>query len=475
MPNPRRTKIVCTLGPATRHPKEITALVDAGMNVVRLNASHGDLNEHAQTIRHVRQVAHGKNLPIAILLDLPGPKIRIGEVPEGMYLERGRNLTLTSRPGDIIPAAVYLPNPEVAESVSAGTDLFLDDGLIHLKVISSVDGVIETEVLVGGPLSSHKGLAVPGVSLPIDIVTPRDAEVIHFGVEQGVDWIAASFVRSADDVAAVRRHIESAGGSIPVIAKIEKHEAVDAIDEIIEVSDGIMVARGDLGVETSIWDVPVIQKEIIRKCNCAGKPVITATQMLESMISQRRPTRAEATDVVNAILDGSDCVMLSAETAVGRYPSETVQMMDHLAQTAEAAMDYATTLTARRKDKPGNVTDAISGATCEIAHDLGAAAILTATTSGSTARMVARYRPKSPILGITANPETYRRLALSWGVTPLMAPQSETVDDTLRNSFRAARHSGLVKPGDTVVLTAGFPAGQSGNTNLIRVATFKEG
>jgi pyruvate kinase len=354
--------------------------------------------------------------------------------------------------------------------VKPGDSLFLDDGTIQLRVLDKTDEDIHTEVLVGGVLTSHKGVAVPGVSLDIDPITERDVEAVKFGVENGVDWIAASFVRSGNDIQRLRALVTGHGARIPLIAKIEKHEAVNNIDEIIHAADAIMVARGDLGVEVNIWEVPTIQKRIIRRCNRVGKPVITATQMLESMTQNRRPTRAEVTDVVNAILDGTDCVMLSGETAMGEYPVETVTMMNDLALTAETTMDHTAILRRRMGDPGKSVTDAISGATVEIAQTLDLAAILCATHSGHTARMISRYRPKAPIIGITNLPESYRRMALIWGVTPIMAPVAETIDDTLANSFNAARDAGLVHPGDQVVLTGGLPVGKPGYTNLIRVA-----
>jgi pyruvate kinase len=467
----RRTKIICTLGPATEAPETIRALIEAGMNVARLNFSHGSFDDHARTIRNIREQARSLRKPIAVLQDLPGPKIRIGELLCGsIELRHNDPFVLTSRPVPGSPAEAPLPSPMICRAVKPGDSLFLDDGTIQLRVTGKTDEDIFTEVLVGGILTSHKGVAVPGVSLDIDAITERDIEAVQFGVKQGVDWIAASFVRSADDIHRLRGLVAEHNVRIPLIAKIEKHEAVQNIDEIIQAADGIMVARGDLGVEMNIWEVPTIQKRIIRRCNRVGKPVITATQMLESMTQNRRPTRAEVTDVVNAILDGTDCVMLSGETAMGLYPIETVTMMNDLALTAESTMDHSAILRRRMGDPGKSVTDAISGATVEIAQTLEVAAILCATHSGHTARMISRYRPKAPIIGITTSPETCRRLGLIWGVTPIMAPLAETIDDTLANSFNAARDAGVVQTGDQVVLTGGLPVGKPGYTNLIRVA-----
>ncbi|HEY3268596.1 MAG TPA: pyruvate kinase [Armatimonadota bacterium] len=468
----RRTKIICTIGPASQSPEQLRALMQAGMNVARLNFSHGAFEDHARVIRHIREQARALRRPVAILQDLPGPKIRIGTFAEGpINLERGHSFTLTCREVAGSQSEVTLPNSEVCASVKVGDSIFLDDGSVQLRVTNRTDTDIATEVLVGGTLTSHKGVTAPGVTLAIDAITPRDIECLQFGIQQGVDWVAASFIRSADDLRCLRAHMDAAGARIPLIAKIEKHEAVNNIDEIIAEADAIMVARGDLGVEVNIWEVPSIQKMIIRRCNRIGKPVITATQMLESMTHNRRPTRAEVTDVVNAILDGTDCIMLSGETAIGLYPVETVEMMNDLAVTAESGIDHASILRRRMADQARTVTDAIGGATVEIAQNLNLAAILTATSSGHTARMVSRYRPKAPIIGVTTKPDTYRRLALSWGVIPIMAPVAETIDDTLHNSFNAARDAGLVQVGDQVVLTGGMPVGQPGHTNLIRVTT----
>lgn len=471
----RRTKIICTLGPASQSPEIISSLIRAGMNVVRLNFSHGTLDDHARTIRFVREQARKLRKPMAILADLAGPKIRIGDIPGGpVTLERGHTLTLTSREVEGSRDIVTLPTEAVCQAVRVGDSLFLDDGSIQLKVEETDGTDIRTVVLVGGQLSSNKGVTVPGVTFDIGAITDEDVETVRFAVDQGLDFIAASFVRSTDDLRHLRNVIQEAGGATPIVAKIEKHEAVQNIDEIIEEADAVMVARGDLGVEMNIWEVPTIQKMIIRRCNRKGKPVITATQMLESMTDNRRPTRAEVTDVVNAILDGTDCVMLSGETAVGRYPVETVEMMNDLAITAESNIDHGSILRRRMSDQSRTVTDAISGAACEIAQNLNVAAILAATSSGRTARMISRYRPKAPIIGVTTSPESYRRLCLCWGVIPIMAPIAETVDDALDNSFDAARGAGRIAPGDVVVLTAGLPVGQPGHTNLIRVATVEE-
>lgn len=471
----KRTKIICTIGPATNSADGIRSLIGAGMNVARLNFSHGEFEEHARTIRYIREQARKARGPVAILLDLPGPKIRIDEIVGGpVTLQRDQEFVLTSRKVHGSAEGVTLPSQEVRKAVKPGDSIFLDDGSIQLKVLSTDETDIRTRILVGGNLSSHKGVAVPGVRLDVTAITSRDLEALAFGVEHAVDWFAMSFVRCASDLNELRSHMDALGASIPIIAKIEKHEAVSDIDAIIGAADAVMVARGDLGVDLNIWEVPTIQKDIIRRCNRVGKPVITATQMLESMTFNPRPTRAEVTDVANAILDGTDCVMLSGETAVGKYPAETVSMMVEIAKNAETTLDYGGILKTRMEDQASTVTDSISAATVVVARHLGAAAILTATSSGSTARMISRYRPKTPIIGVTTRPETYRRLALSWGVIPVLAPVAETIEDTLDTSFNTARDAGLVKPGDTVVLTGGLPVGVPGHTNLIRVATVEE-
>jgi len=467
----RRTKIVCTIGPATRSPEALGQLLGAGMNVARLNFSHGSHAQHAEVIGHLRRLAEEMDVPLALLQDLSGPKVRVGNVPgEGVQLRPGAALTLTQEdvPGD--EHQVNLPVPEIFEAVGVGTHLMLDDGLMELRVTAKRATALVCEVVVGGLLTSHKGVNVPGVSLPIAAVTDKDLEDLKFGIAQRVDYVAASFVRSASDIAVLRGVCEAARAKIPLIAKIEKHEAISNIDSIMEAVDGIMVARGDLGVEVPIDEVPVIQKMLIHKANRAGKPVITATQMLDSMIRNPRPTRAEVTDVANAIFDGTDAVMLSGETAVGAYPFETVRMMAKIAAHTESSGEYTKMMGEKMKlDTGKSITGAIGQATCDIAHDLDCAAILTASATGRTARVVSRYRPRAPIICATNRPETFNRLALVWGVHPVLVDIADDSDSMMQACLDAAGKTGLVKNDDVVVLTGGVPVGRPGSTNFLKI------
>ncbi len=409
--------------------------------------------------------------PLAILQDLSGPKVRVGVIQgSGVVLSPGAEITLTMDdvPGD--EKEINLPVPEIFEAVVPGTHLMLDDGLLELRVKSKRSGRLVCEVIVGGLLTSHKGVNVPHVSLPIAAVTDKDLEDLKFGIAQKVDYVAASFVRSASDVAVLRGVCEAARAKIPLIAKIEKHEAVDAIDSIMEAVDGIMVARGDLGVEVPIDEVPIIQKMLIRKANRAGKPVITATQMLDSMIRNPRPTRAEVSDVANAIFDGTDAVMLSGETAMGAYPFEAVRMMAKIAVHTESSMDYGKILDEKmRFDTGKSITGAIGQATCDIAHDLSCAAILTASAAGRTARVVSRYRPRAPIICATNRADTYQRLALVWGVQSVMVDIADDSDSMMQACIDAAGQTGQVQTDDIVVITGGVPVGRPGSTNFIKI------
>ncbi len=467
----RRTKIVCTIGPATRSPENLRLLVLAGMNVARLNFSHGTHAQHAEVVASLREIAADLGVPLALLQDLSGPKVRVGNVAgDGVLLRPGAEITLTMDdvPGD--EHEINLPVPEIFEAVTAGTHLMLDDGLLELRVKSKRGTTLVCDVVVGGLLTSHKGVNVPGVTLPIAAVTDKDLEDLKFGIAQKVDYVAASFVRSASDIAVLRGVCEAARAKIPLIAKIEKHEAIANIDSIMEAVDGIMVARGDLGVEVPIDEGPIIQKMLIHKSNRAGKPVITATQMLDSMIRNPRPTRAEVSDVANAIFDGTDAVMLSGETAMGAYPFETVRMMAKIATHTESSMDYGKILDEKMRFETGqSITGAIGQATCDIAHDLSCAAILTASATGRTARVVSRYRPRAPIICATNRKETYQRLALVWGVQPVMVDMADDSDSMMQASIDAASKTGFVKNDDIVVLTGGVPVGRPGSTNFIKI------
>jgi len=471
----RRTKIVCTIGPASDDPAVLRELLKAGMDVARLNFSHGTREEHGERLRRLRAVAaeEGKNL--AVLLDTKGPEIRLGYLErEPVVLEEGRYTVLTTEPvrgtADLLPVS-YRGLPA---DVRPGDTILLADGLIALKVVTT-DGRREVRCLVenGGELTSQKGINLPGVTVNLPAVTAQDEADIVFGVHAGVDFIAASFVRKAQDILEIRRIVEEAGGRQHVVAKIESAQAVAGLADIVDVADGIMVARGDLGVEIATEEVPLVQKDIIRRCNLAGKPVVTATQMLESMIHNPRPTRAEASDVANAILDGTDAVMLSAETAAGRWPVEAVRTMDRIARRTEAALPHPEMMDRQRRNLSGTITGAVSHATVTSADDLGAAAIVTVTQSGYTARMVSRFRPRAPVIAVTPSPEVQRRLALVWGVTALAAgPRgAKGTDELIAEAFDAALAAGMIRPGDLVVVSAGVPAGLPGSTNMVRVHT----
>ena len=472
----RKTKIVCTIGPASDSIDTLKKLLLAGMNVARLNFSHGTHEEHQRRIAAIRRAAAAVGKNVAIMLDTKGPEIRLGYFKEEpVLLEVGAMVTLTTEniKGDRENIPVNYPG--LPRDVREGDTIMVADGLIALKVLSTGKREIKCLVVNGGELSSQKGVNVPGVAELLPAVTDQDIQDIRFGVEQKLDYIAASFVRKSADVLSIREIIEKAGGSLDIIAKIESRKAVDNLDDIIKVSDGIMVARGDLGVEIPVEEVPLVQKVIIEKCNAVGKPVVTATQMLESMINNPRPTRAEASDVANAIFDGSDALMLSGETAAGKHPLESVETMARIAERAEAALHYDKLLgregsVATRQ----TVTNAIGLATCAIAHALGAAAVISSTESGHTAKMVSKYRPQAPIIAVTPHQEVMRKLALNWGVQPVLARGSKNTDEMMSAAIEASLNSGLIKGGDLVVFTAGIPVGMKGTTNLIRVHTVSD-
>jgi pyruvate kinase len=466
----RRTKIVCTLGPATDTLPLLQALIAAGMDVARLNFSHGTIAEHGRRIELLRQAAAGAEKDIALMLDTKGPEIRLGTFRQGrVTLKAGDRFVLTTRDvaGDAGKASVSYPG--LPADVRPGTVILLADGVIELTVEAADDTDIVCRVVHGGEVSDRKGVNVPGITVDLPAVTEKDIIDIRFGLEMGIDSVAASFIRQAADVLAVRQILEEAGADCDIIAKIENQDAVKNIDEIIRAADGIMVARGDLGVEIGSEEVPLIQKMIIEKCNHAGKPVVTATQMLESMLGSPRPTRAETSDVANAIFDGSDAIMLSGETAAGRYPVEAVRTMDRIARRTESALKFEEILSRKTIGPLRSVTDAIGHATCHTAQDLGASAIITATTSGHTARIIARYRPQCPIIAVTPEDKVVRRLALTWGVVTCKAAPMESTDEMFRVAVQGALDTGLVRPGDLVVITAGIPMGITGTTNLIKV------
>ena len=463
--NIKKTKIVCTLGPVSENEETLRELIKNGLNVCRLNFSHGSHEEHKGRMDLVKKLREELNMPTAILLDTKGPEIRTGkfEAPE-VLLEEGQTFTITMKDVMGNKEMCTVSYKGLANDVKTGDTILIDDGLVGLTVKEVNGDDIVCEVQNSGIVKNHKGVNVPGVKVNLPAITEKDRSDIEFGIEQGIDFIAASFVRKVSDVLAIREILEANNAThIKIISKIENQEGVDNLDEIIEVSDGIMVARGDLGVEIPTEEIPVVQKLMIKKCNEAGKPVITATQMLDSMIRNPRPTRAEVTDVANAIYDGTDAIMLSGETAAGKYPVEAVKTMATIAKRAEETMRNRRT----KINKSKNVTDAISYATCTTAMDLDARAILSSTASGHTARMVSKFRPDCPIIATTSDESVRRQLSLTWGVLPVMRNKSANTDQVIVNSIEAAKTAEYVNENDIVVITAGG----SETTNLIKVET----
>ena len=473
--NAKKTKIVCTLGPVSQSEETLTKLIENGLNVCRFNFSHGSHEEHKERMDIVKKVRDELKKPVAILLDTKGPEIRTGNFadPE-VFLEEGSKFIITM--ADVIgnKEMCTVSYKGLAEDVVEGDIILIDDGLVGLKVENVVGEEIHCVVENSGIVKNHKGVNVPGVKINLPALTPKDISDIEFGITQGIDFIAASFVRKASDVLAIREVLENNNATdIQIISKIENQEGVDNLDEILQVSDGLMVARGDLGVEIPTEDIPIVQKQMIKKCNALGKPVITATQMLDSMIRNPRPTRAEVTDVANAIYDGTDAIMLSGETAAGKYPVEAVKVMAAIAKRIEETLDYDTILRSKGLNNT-NVTDAISYATCTTAKSLTASGIVTSTSSGYTARMVSKFRPKTPIIAATPNERTSRQLSLSWGVYTVMCEQAENTDDLIDNSIEASKNEGYIHEGELVVITTGVPTGVSGTTNLIKVQVISE-
>ncbi len=466
----RKTKIICTLGPSTEKEGVLEQLMLAGMNVARFNFSHGDHEEQLGRLTQLRAAREKLGLPVAALMDTKGPEIRLREFAEGkVMLEAGQTFTLTTRTvvGDEHQVSISYKN--LPQDVEVGTHILIDDGLIEMTVTNVNDTDIECRVINGGKVSNKKGVNVPNVELSMDYISPKDYKDIVFAVKEDFDFIAASFVRTADDVREVRNILHEHGGdAIKIIAKIENHQGIQNIDEILEEADGIMVARGDMGVEIPMEEVPVIQKMIIKKAYNAGKVVVTATQMLDSMMSHPRPTRAEATDVANAIYDGTSAIMLSGETAAGDYPVEAVETMSRIALRAEDDINYLSRLKSREPNIKPNITDAISHSACLMAGDLNATSIVTVTKSGRTARMISKYRPQSPIVGGSLSEKVCRQLSLSWGVIPLLIEEKQDADELFDHALERAKEEGLVEEGDTVVLTAGVPLGIAGTTNLIK-------
>jgi len=468
----RKTKIVCTIGPASESKAMFTELVKNGLNVARLNFSHGNHEEHLARINMIKEVREELGVPVAILLDTKGPEIRTGKFKEPVYtLVEGQEFTLTTKDylGDQNKCQISYEG--LPEDIKPGDAVLIDDGLIELEVISSNGSEIKTKVLNGGDVKNNKGINVPGVKINLPAITQKDIDDIEFGIANDIDFIAASFIRKASDVLEIRKVLESNNvSSIHIISKIENQEGVDNLEEILEVSDGLMVARGDMGVEIPTELVPLVQKRMIQMCNREGKPVITATQMLDSMIRNPRPTRAETTDVANAIIDGTDAVMLSGETAAGKYPLEAVVTMAKIAQAAENSLDYREELNTRLKlSREIGITYAVSHATVSTALELDASAILTATSSGFTAKKVSKLRPKAPIVACTLTDSACRRMAIVWGVYPIVIGEAMDTDKIFELSVEGAKQYGYIKEGDLIVITAGVPVGISGATNLMKV------
>ena len=471
----RRTKIVATLGPATSSEESIGALIRVGVDVTRFNFSHGDHHMHLKNAETVRSVAKELGRNVAVMQDLQGPKIRTGEVEGGTRLIEGNRVVIV--PGDLVGDASRLSTSyeRLADDVRPGHRLLIDDGLVGLRVESIEDGEVVCEILEGGPVSSHKGLNFPDSSLSIKGLTPKDIEDLRFGIEElHPDWVATSFVRTGDEVHELKERIKEFGGNAPVISKIEKHEAIDNIEEIIRASDGIMVARGDLAVELSAERVPIEQKRMIARCRRLGRPVIVATQMLNSMIENPRPTRAEVSDVANAIFDRADAVMTSGETAVGRYPLQSIREMDRICQAAEGAINYGRDIPASASWGRGDRYDAVTHAACELAEDLEAEAIVTSTQSGLSSIRVARFRPPNKILAVSPIEHTVRMLALVWGVTSIQGEQAGSLEERFQGAVDAAEEAGHLKEGDQIIMTGGTAGSLPGTANVVEVLTVGE-
>jgi pyruvate kinase len=462
----RRTKIVATIGPATSTREAVRALAEAGMDAARLNFSHGTHEAHSELARTVRTVQEELGRPLALIADLQGPKLRVGDLSEPRVLVTGDEVMVAGEEAAVdgeLPIA-----PAVAgEVLRPGHDVLIDDGLVRLAVEDVTGGRVRCRVVVGGEVRSNKGVNLPGVPVPIPSLTEKDLVDLEFALNLGVDFVALSFVRAAADVRDLQALIDRSGSTARVIAKIEKSEAIEELEEILAEADGLMIARGDLGVEIGAATVPLLQKEIILRCLEAGKPVITATQMLESMVEHAEPTRAEASDVANAILDGTSAIMLSAETAIGAYPTEAVRTMDRIARAVEPSMSYRHELP--EADAATSIRRAMSNAATDLAEALGAKAILAATATGRTASEIARLRPRRPMIGMSHHQYAVQQMALEWGVLPLLMPSTVDVDDLWKRTIETARASGVIRSGDLVVLIAGTAVNLSGSTNVIKV------
>ena len=472
----QRTKMIFTLGPASENEEILSKFIEAGMNASRHNFSHGDHEEHRGRINLVKKLREKYNKQIAIVLDTKGPEIRTGNFePSKLELAKGSTFTVHCGEevvGDATKCSISYKN--LYKDVKPGNTILIDDGLVGLTV-KTIEGTnIVCEVANTGLVGSHKGVNVPNVSIKLPAMTEKDKDDLIFGCEVGIDAVAASFVRKAEDVKAIRDVLVAHGGKdIKIISKVESQEGVDNIDDIIEYSDAIMVARGDMGVEIPIEKVPLTQKMMIEKCNKAGKFVITATQMLDSMIRNPRPTRAEASDIANAIFDGTDAIMLSGESANGSYPVEAVQTMAKIAQEAESQLDYEKILAKRKEDATPSVANSIAMSACATARELGATAIITATQTGNTARMVSKYRPNVPVIAVTPNESVARKLALNWGVVTIVSESVKSTDELIASSVDKALQAGYIKKGDLVVVAAGIPVDVTGTTNMMKVHVVK--
>ena len=471
----RKTKIVCTIGPATDNEAVMRALMLSGMNVARFNFSHGDYDTHLQRLQQVVRLREALGLPVATMLDTKGPEIRLGKFVDGkkVTIPDGGTYTLTTRDVPCTDQIGSVSFKQLPQDVQIGTHILINDGVIELVVRHLTETDIRCEVVHGGTLSDNKGINVPGVPLSMPYLSERDMNDLEFGAKHGFDFIAASFVRSAADVNYLRKFTRSLGWTdVRIIAKIENADGVENIDEIIDASDGIMIARGDMGVEIPFEQIPAIQKRIIRKGYLAGKQVITATQMLESMIANPRPTRAEITDVANAIYDGTSAIMLSGESAVGKHPVDAVRTMDMIARTTESDIDYIHRFRDRAPAESNaihSITSAIGHATVSAANDLKASAIITVTKTGYSARMISKYRPETMVVGATTSEKAWRQLNLSWGVFPVMCEVKQNTDELFDHAVEVSLAAGAIKKGDTVVISAGVPLGIAGNTNMLKV------
>ena len=469
----KKTKIICTLGPATDNPQILEKMILSGMNVARFNFSHGAYEDHEKRLKEVIAVREKLNAPVATLLDTKGPEVRLGdfENPDGVTINEGDKFVLTTKECLGTEKKSFVNYEGLPRDVKPGTVILINDGLISMKVDCVKGSDIHCTVIDGGLLTNHKGVNVPGVDLNMPYLSERDMNDLKFGAAHDFDFIAASFISSATDVTILRNFVDAIGWKdVKIISKIENVQGVNNIDSIIAASDGIMVARGDMGVEIDFQRIPAIQKMIIRKVYDAGKIVVTATQMLESMINNPRPTRAEITDVANAIYDGTSAIMLSGESAVGKHPVEAVQTMTSIALTTEGDIDYKREFDNFYPESGGkDITSAISHATVTTAHDLNASAIITVTKSGTTARMISKFRPQTDIVGATINQKVWRQLSLSWGVKPVLCQLKDNTDELFDHAVDVTVKAGAAKKGDTVVITAGIPLGMSGTTNMLKV------